>query len=82
MSNQKYSTHTRRANVWNRYYRSKDPDRTSGDWITKECLNCDCEMILEPKQRNRKFCSLSCSTSYNNKKKASQKIRFRKNERM
>lgn len=36
---------------------------------SKKCLNCDCEFnfsVNSKKERNKKFCSNSCSTSYNN----------------
>lgn len=72
MGNKKMPSGLKRKRTWDRYYGSKTPDRTSEDWIYKECLNCGEELILEYKRRNQKFCNLSCSTSYRNKQKSSQ----------
>jgi len=73
MGNKKFATGLQRKRVWSRYYDSKTPNRTSEDWVHKECLNCGKELILEYKRRKSKFCNLSCSTSYRNKQKASHK---------
>lgn len=70
MTNKKHSTPIRRAKIWKRYYDSKTPDRTSEDWVHKECENCGAEMILNYKERDRKFCNLSCSVSSSNRKRS------------
>ena len=41
-----------------------------------KCANCGCEFKTYDKRR--KFCSLSCSTTYNNKKRSTHTVEYRK----
>lgn len=68
-----FNSNAKRGKVWNKYYSDVKPQKEVHDFVHKECLHCGKEMILDYKERNRKFCSLSCSTTHRNLKDSKTK---------